>query len=130
MRTYVENPIHFAAECVRKDGRCVIVRDNILFLDDGSDLAAVDHLHRKCGHVVIVPDASDRAKALLYHTSCDRMADVVKQIFRECLEAPVSLPQLDAEMTVGELHRRRVTMSYDDCRATVEGFDFQGASQA
>ena len=129
MSRFVENPTDFSAECQRQDGQCVITRENILFLDDGKELAAVDHLQRSCGFVVIVPDMSYEGKALLYHTSCQRMTDVVTQIFQDCLEAPVSLPQHALEMTLGELHRRCITISYDDCRARVEGFDFQDASQ-
>ncbi len=129
MSQLVENPTDFAAECLRQNGRCMVVRENILFLDDGKELAAVDHLQWKCGYVVILPDMSYEGKALLYHTSCQRMTDVIKQIFQDCLEAPESLPQRASEMTIGELHRRCVTISYDDCRARVEGFDFQGASQ-
>ena len=129
MSQFVENPTDFSAECVRQNGRCIVVRENILFLDDGKELAAVDHLQSKCGYVVIIPDMSYRGKALLYHTSCQRMTDVIKQIFQDCQEAPVSLPQRASEMTIGELHRRCVTISYDDCRVRVEGFCFQGASQ-
>ena len=128
MKQFVQNPIHFAADCVQKDGRCSVVRKNFLFLDDGKELAAVDYLQKKCGHVVIIPDASYEGRALLYHTSCQRMTDVVNQIFPDCLEAPVSLPQAPSEMTVGELHRRSITISYDDCRARVEGFGFQDAA--
>lgn len=129
MSQFVENPTDFSADCLRQDGRCAVVRENFLFLDDGQELAAVDHLQWKCGHVVIVPDVSYKGRALLYHTSCQRMTDVVKQIFPDCLEAPVSLPQGASEMTIGELHRRCVNISYDDCRVRVEGFGFQGASQ-
>jgi hypothetical protein len=129
MSQFVENPADFSAECRLQDGRCAVVRENILFLDDGNELAAVDHLQWKCGYVAIIPDTSHKGKALLYHTSCQRMTDVVDQIFQECLEAPVSLPQHTSETTLGELHRRRVTISYDDCRSRVQGFDFQGASQ-
>jgi hypothetical protein len=130
MGQFMENPIHFAADCVRQDGRCTVVRENFLFLDDGKELAAVDQLKRRCGHVVIIPDMSfKKGKALLYHTSCERMTDVVNQIFQDCLESAVSLPQSNSEMTIGELHRRRVTISYDDCRARVEGFRFQDACQ-
>ena len=47
-----------------------------------------------------------------------------------CLEASVRLPQhASEEMTLGELHRRSVTISYDDCRATVDGFDFETTSE-
>lgn len=130
MSKFVENPVHFAADCMRQNGRCMVVRENILFLDDGKELAAVDHLQRRCGYVVIIPDMSYKGKALLYHMSCERMTDVVKQIFQDCLESPVSMPQSNSEMTVGELHRQRVTISYDDCRARVDGFCFQGAPQA
>ncbi len=129
MRKFVENPTDFAAECLRRNGRCKVVRENILFLDDGKELAAVDHLQWKCGYVVIIPDMSRKGKALLYHTSCQRMTDAVKQIFQGCLEAPVSFPQQASEMTLGEMYRRCVTISYDDCRVRVEGFCFQGASQ-
>ena len=129
MSQLVENPTDFAAECLRQDGRCMVVRENFLFLCDGKELAAVDHLQWKCGYVVIIPDVSCEGKALLYHTSCQRMTDVVKQIFQDCVEAPVSFPQRASEMTIGELHRQCVTISYDDCRVRVEGFGFQGASQ-
>lgn len=129
MSQFVENPIHFAADCVRQNGQCMVTRENILFLDNGKEHTAVDHLQRKCGHVVIIPDMSYKGKALLYHTSCARMTDVVNQIFQDCLEAPVSLPQSFSEMTIGELHRRCITISYEDCRARVDDFCFQGASQ-
>ncbi len=129
MSQFVENRTDFSAECMRQNGRCMVVRENILFLDDGKELDAVDRLQWKCGHVVIVPDTSYKGKALLYHTSCQRMTDVVKQIFDDCLEAPVSFPQRASEMTIGELHRRCVTISYDDCWVRVEGFGFQGGSQ-
>ena len=129
MSQFVENPTDFSAECRWQNGRCAVARENIVFLDDGNELAAVDHLQWRCGYVVIIPDMSYKGKALLYHTSCQRMTDVVKQMFQDCLEAPVSLPQHASEMTLGELHRRCVTISYDDCRVRVEGFEFQGASQ-
>ncbi len=129
MSQFVETSSDFAADCQRHDGRCNVVREDILFLDDGEELAAVDRLQRKCWFVVIIPDGSYQGTALLYHTSCRRMTDVVKQIFQDCLEAPVSFPQRASEMTLGELHRRGVGISYDDCRVRVEGFDFQGASQ-
>jgi hypothetical protein len=35
---------------------------------------------------VIIPDMSCEGQALLYHTSCQRMTDVVTQIFQNCLE--------------------------------------------
>jgi hypothetical protein len=129
MSHFTVNPTDFSAECLRQNGQCTVIRENFLFLDDGNELAAVDSLIRKCGSVVIIPDTSYKGKALLYHTSCQRMTDVVKQIFQDCLEAPVSLPQHASEMTLGELHRQCVTISYDDCRAKVEGFGFQDASQ-
>jgi hypothetical protein len=129
MSQFVENPTDFSAECQRQNGRCAVVRENVIFLDSGTELDAVDRLQWKCGYVVIIPDMSYEGKALLYHTSCQRMTDVVQQIFRDCLEAPVSLPQHASEMSLGELQRRSVTLSYDDCRARVDGFGFQGASR-
>jgi hypothetical protein len=129
MSQFVENPTDFSAECQRHDGRCTVNRGNILFLDDGKEPAAVDRLQWQCGEVVIIPDASCEGKAVLYHTSCQRMTDVVEQIFEDCLEPPESLPQRASEMTLGELHRRGVAMSYDDCRVKVESFSFQGPSQ-
>lgn len=129
MSRFVENSTQFSADCARQNGRCRVVRENILFLDDGKELAAVDQLQRKCGHVVVIPDLSLKGKALLYHTSCERMTDLVNQIFQNCLESPVSLPQSNAEMTIGELHRRAVTISYDECKAKVSGFSFGGASR-
>ncbi len=129
MSQFVKNPADFSAACRLDDGECMVVREDILFLDDGDELAAVDRLQWKCGYVVIIPDMSAKGKALLYHTSCQRMTDVVEQIFQDRLEAPVSLPQHAPEMSLGELHRRCVTISYDECRVMVEGFGFQGASQ-
>jgi hypothetical protein len=102
----------------------VVVRENIIFLDDGAEPAAIARLQERCGHVVIIPDAASGGQAFLYHTSCQRMTDVVRQIFEDALEAPASLPQHFSEMTVGELHRRRVNIPYDDCKLMVEGFDF------
>lgn len=120
----VHNPIHFAAECVQQEGRCAIARDNIVFLEDGDEVAAVNLLNMKCGRVVIIPDTADKGRAILFHTSCDRMTDAVRQIFRSDLGAPASVPQAAAEMTVGELHRRRVAISFDECRTRVDGFGF------
>ena len=85
---------------------------------------AINFLQKKCGNVVIMPDASDKRQALLYYTSCERMSDVVNQIFEHHLGAPARLPLPASEMTVGELHRRSVTISYDDCRIKVESFSF------
>lgn len=129
MSQFVENPTDFSAECRLQDGRCAVIRENVLFLDDGNELDAVDRLEWKCGYVVIIPDAARKGRAILYHTSCQRMTDAVRQIFPDCLEAPVNLPQHLSEMTLGELHRQRVTISYDECRARVDGFDFRSASQ-
>lgn len=124
MSDYVTNPVDFSAECARESGQCVVVRENFFFFDDVNELAAVSHLQMNCGHVVIVPDPSNTEQALLYHTSCQRMTDVVKQIFQAALEAPVSLPQHDSEMTLGEIHRRYVAIPYDACKAKVERFGF------
>ncbi len=130
MSRFVENRTDFSAECRLHDGRCSVVSENVLFLDDGNELDAVDHLQRKCGYVVIIPDSSLDGQALLYHTSCERMTDVVERIFADCLEAPVRLSQHTSEdMSLGELHRRNVGMSLDDCRARVDSFDFQGGSE-
>lgn len=129
MNQFVQNPNDFSAVCGFQDGQCDVVRENILFMDDGEEIAAVDQLQRKCGSVVIIPDLAREGKALLYHTSCQRMTDVAKQIFRDCLEAPVSLPQFASEMTLGELHRRRLAIPYEDCRARVDRFDFQTGPQ-
>ncbi|KPK17463.1 MAG: hypothetical protein AMJ67_13415 [Betaproteobacteria bacterium SG8_41] len=128
MSKFVENPTHFAADCVRQNGQCTVVRENFLFLDDGNEFAAVHQLQRRCGHVVIIPDTSGKGQAWLYHTSCQRMTDVVSQIFQDHLGAPASLRHAASEMMVGELYRRQVSISYDHCRARVEGFGFQGAS--
>ena len=124
MSQFVENSTDFSAECLLQMGRCRVDRKNILFLDDGNQHAAVDRLQRKCGYVVIIPDVSCKEKALLYHTSCQRMTDVVKQIFQDCLEAPVSFPQRASEMTIGEMLRRCVTISYHDCKVRVKDFGF------
>jgi hypothetical protein len=78
----------------------------------------------KCGRVVVIPDPSDQGRALLYHTSCDRMTDAVRQIFRDRLGAPASVSQSAPDMTVGELHRRYVTISYAECRVRVDRFSF------
>lgn len=124
MSRFVENPTDFAADCVRQEGQCAVVQENFLFLDDGDEFAAVDQLQRKCGHVVIIPDASADGRALLYHTSCQRMTDAVSQIFQGHLGAPTSVPHASSEMMIGELYRRRVAISYDRCRAKVEGVGF------
>ena len=124
MSKYVENPIHFAADCVQTSGQCAVLRDNIVFLDQGNDLAAIDLLQRKCGTVAIMPDASNTAQAVLYRTSCDRMTDLVEQLFEHHLQDPTTFAQPASEMMVGELHRQSVTLSYDECKARVAGFNF------
>ena len=128
MGRLADKQIYFAADCVQQHGQCTVVRENILFLDDGNELAAVGLLQLKCGSVAIIPDLSRQGQALLYHTSCERMSAVLDQIFADRLEAPVSLTQYPSEMSVGELQRRCVTLPYDDCRVTVDAFDFRGAS--
>jgi len=129
MSQFVGNPEDFSAECRLQNGQCSVVRENVLFLDQGRELDAVDRLQWKCGYVVIIPDTSSDGKALLYHTSCQRMSDVVAQIFPDCLEEPVGLPQHLSEMSLGELRRHRVTIPYDECRARVDEFDFQEAAR-
>lgn len=121
MSRFIENPTDFSAECACKAGLCAIARENFLFLDEGNELAAVEQLQARCGHVVIIPEAS--GAALLYHTSCQRMSDVVGQIFEDAIGAPASLPHApSSEMTLGALHRRRVTISYEQCRTKIERF--------
>ncbi len=124
MSKFLKNPADFAADCACQNGQCEIFRENFLFLDDANELAAVSQLQTKCGFVVIIPDASRKERALLYHTSCQRMTDVVEQIFEHHLEDPASLPRAAPEMTIGELYRRCVTISYDHCRAKVASFNF------
>ena len=123
MSRFVENPIDFAADCVRQEGKCSVLREHFLFIDNGNELLAVDQLLRRCGHVVIIPDGSGESQALLYHTSCQRMTDVVSQIFQNSLGNPTGLPHASQEMSVGEFFRRRVAMPYARCRVTVESFN-------
>jgi hypothetical protein len=78
----------------------------------------------ECGKVLLIPDAVNKGQTLLYHTSCDRITDVVKQIFQNALEELVCISQLNAEQTLGELYRRRVAMHLDDCKAKIEAFSF------
>jgi hypothetical protein len=124
MSKFLDNPTHFAADCALQNGQCRIARENILFLDGGNEPAAVDHLQRKCGNVVIIPGPPGSSQSLLYHTSCERMSDVVRQIFKDHLGDPASVPQAASEMMVGEVQRRCVAVSYADCRARVDGFRF------
>ena len=124
MAKFVDNPVHFGAECERHNGKCAVVKENILFLDDGSEHFAITYLQKKCGHVVIIPDASNRDRAWLYCTSCERMTDVVFRIFQDQLGDPARLPQPASEMTVGELHRRAISMPYAHCREKVQEFRF------
>ncbi len=128
MSQFAENYPDFSVECQRENGRCLVARENIYFLDGGNELAAVDQVQQKCWYVAIIPDTSFKGHALLYHTGCRRMIDMLKQVFQNCLEEPVGLRQHTSEMTLGELHRRRVTISYRDCRARVKGFSFPEAS--
>jgi hypothetical protein len=51
----------------------------------------------KITRIVIIPDMSGNRQALLYHTSCDRMTDLVSQTFQDSLQAPASLPQPASE---------------------------------
>lgn len=129
MSRFLKNPTDFAADCACQNGQCEIFRESFLFLDDANELAAVSQLQTKCGFVVIIPDASRKERALLYHTSCQRMTDAVKQVFENHLEEPASLQQGASEMTIGELYRRGVTISYDHCKAKVASFDFADAAR-
>jgi hypothetical protein len=128
MVRFADNPVHFSADCTRHDGRCAVGRENFLFMEDGQEISAVDRLQNKCGYVVVIPDAAGARTAWLYHTSCPRMTDVVEQIFSGCLKESQSVPQPTSEMTVGEIHRRGVTMSYADCIARVDRFPFEEAA--
>src|SRR3974377_2020198 len=106
MTKFVKNPSDFAAECARHNGQCVVARENFLFLKNGNEPAAVKELQMKCGRVVIMPDPARKGQSVLYHTSCQRMTDVVSKIFEDTLGAPAGLPLAASEMTVGELYRR------------------------
>lgn len=122
MTRFVENPVDFAADCVRQDGKCAVVRENFLFIDNGNELLAVDKLLRKCGHVVIIPDGTGESQSILYHTSCQRMSDALNQIFPNALGNPTGLPHASQEMSVGEFFCRKVAMPYERCRKTVDSF--------
>jgi hypothetical protein len=128
MPRFADNPVHFSADCTRHEGRCAIDRKNFLFLEDGQEISAIDRLQNRCGYVVLVPDSANPRGAWLYHTSCPRMADVVEQVFSGCLSASQSVPQRTSEMSVGETHRRCVTLSYADCIARVNRFAFEDAA--
>ena len=128
MSQFVRNSTNFSAECLRHNGLCKISRENILFLDDGNEQDAVSYLQFKCGHIVVIPVLSNKGNAMLYHTSCQRMTDVVRQIFQDSLKTPVSLPLCNPEMTLGKLYRHSLIISYDDSKARVEGFSFKGKS--
>jgi hypothetical protein len=128
MPRFADNPVHFSADCTRHEGRCAVGRRNFLFLADGQEISAIDQLQNRCGYVVLVPDPADRRRTWLYHTSCPRMADVVEQVFSGCLTASQSVPQRGSEMTVGEIHRRGVTLSCADCTARVDRFMFEDAA--
>lgn len=124
MSDFKKNPTDFSAMCARSGGECTVERENILFLDDGEETAAVAHLQLKCGNVVITPDPSNPKQAVLYHTSCQRMTDVVEQIFQSDLQEPESLPQQAVEMSLGEVHRHSVGIPYDECKVKVAEFSF------
>jgi hypothetical protein len=124
MSNFVQNSTQFAADCAQDNGLCIITPENFLFLDDGKEDAAIDHLQMECGKIVLIPDAVNKGQTFLYHMSCDRITDVVNQIFQDALEESVSIAQADAEQTLGELCRWRVAMPCDECKLKVEGFSF------
>lgn len=124
MSSFQKNPTDFSAVCEREGGECTVERENVLFLDDGAESTAVASLQMKCGYVVITPDPSNPDRSLLYHTSCQRMTDVVQQIFQSNLQAPAGLPQQRTEMTLGEVHRRQIGIPYAECKVKVEEFSF------
>jgi hypothetical protein len=122
MGQFVANQTDFSVACAQCAGHCTIARENVRFMDQ--EQCAVSDLQMKCGHIVIVPDPSNKGGAFLYRTSCRRMADLVDQMFRPHLEAPKSLRQHCPEMTLGDLQCQRVDVSVEDCRAIVERFAF------
>lgn len=124
MSDFVDSYTDFSVECHRHQGHCSVSRENILFLEQGNQLAAVDQLHSKCGYVVIIPSGSSGDEALLYHTSCRRMTDVIDQIFTDCLQEPERFSQGGSEQSIGEILRHRLTIPYDDCRSRVDQFVF------
>ncbi len=128
MNRFVQNSTDFSVECQRHNGLCEISRENILFLDDGNEHDAVNRLQLECGRIVVIPVTSNKSESMLYHTGCQRMADVVRQIFQDNLKTPVNLPLCDPEMTLGELHRHSLVISFDDCKARLEGFSFNQES--
>ncbi len=128
MNQFVQNSTDFSVECQRHSGLCEISQENILFLDDGNEDDAVNRLQLECRYIVVIPVLSSKNEAMLYHTGCHRMTDVVRQIFQDNLKLPVSLPQYDLEMTLGELHRHSLVISYSDSKARVERFSFEGKS--
>lgn len=124
MSEFKKNPTDFSALCACLDGECTVARENILFLDDGKESAAVTQLQLKCGNVVIMPDPANPKRSLLYLTSCQRMADVIEQIFQSDLQAATGLPQQSEEMSLGEVQRRSVGIPYAECKAKVGAFSF------
>ena len=124
MPTYLRNATDFSVDCTVTDGHCTVVRENIHFVDDPQESTAVALLQRQCGNVVITPDPVDDTRACLYLTSCARMGDVVEQIFSGCLQAPTPIAAPSSEMSIGQLQRRRLNLSYAWCQARVKAFAF------
>ena len=60
MSNYVEKPVHFSADCVLTGGLCAIDRQNIVFLDERKEPAAIDLLQRKCATEAIIPQFLER----------------------------------------------------------------------
>ncbi len=124
MSTFVQNPTHYSADCLIDNGFCTVNLENFLFLDDGKESAAIDQLEKKCGKVVLIPDVLNGENAFLYHTGCERMSDVVSQIFHDSLHSKSSVARLDLEMTIGEIYRQSVAMPYSDCKQKIKSFSF------
>ncbi len=124
MGNFVQNSSQFSADCVKDNGLCLITPAHFLFLGDSREDEAIAELQRECGNIVLIPDATNQERTLLYHMSCERITDVVQQIFQDALEAPVTVSHLDAEMTLGELCRRPVVLPYEECRQKVDAYSF------
>ncbi len=124
MPTYLRNAGNFSVDCTVTEGKCDVLRANFHFIDDPDELAAIALVQRKCGNVVITPDPVHASRASLYLTSCARMGDVVEQMFSGCLRAATPVAAPSPEMSVGQLHRRQVDLSYAWCQARVKAFAF------
>ncbi len=124
MAIYLRNASNFAVDCAVNDGQCEVAPKNFHFIDDPQETTAVSLLQLRCGNVVIAPDPVDPDRAWLYLTSCARMGDVAEQIFSGHLQPATPVATPSAEMSVGQLQRRRLDLAFRWCRARVDGFAF------